>query len=59
MTGERFWCRVQKVTPNGFVVQVAQPDMLCSDWHGIEDGDILTIERRHVLDVEPPNYAAA
>jgi hypothetical protein len=54
LSGERFWCRVQEVTQSGFVVKVEQSDMLCSEWHGIEDGDILTVERRHILDVEPP-----
>jgi hypothetical protein len=56
--GERFWCRVKQVTRDGFVVRVQQPDMWCGDLDGIEDEDMLTVERRHILDLQPPAEAA-
>jgi hypothetical protein len=50
--GERFWTRVLQITAAGFKVKVEQCDMLLSGVHGVRDGDILTIERRHVLDID-------
>jgi hypothetical protein len=53
-SGERFWCRVQKVGTDGIVVKVVQRDMLFSHLHQIEDGDVLTVEPRHILDLLQP-----
>jgi hypothetical protein len=50
--GERFWGHVLQITAGGFKVKVEQCDMLLSGVHGVRDGDILTIERRHILDIE-------
>jgi hypothetical protein len=50
--GERFWCRVQRITASGIEVKVEQYDMLFSDLHGVHDGGTLTIESRHILDIE-------
>jgi hypothetical protein len=51
-SGERFWCRVERVMPDGLEVRVVQSDMMLSELHGVRNGDILLIERRHILDVE-------
>jgi hypothetical protein len=45
---------VQEVSAHGITVEVEQPDMYCSDLHGIEDEDILTVQRRHILDIDSP-----
>src|SRR5262252_5503693 len=56
--GERFWCRIVEVTRDGFVVRVQEPDMIWSELHGIEDGDVLAVERRHIMGVRPPELDA-
>jgi hypothetical protein len=53
ISGERFWCRVKKVTADGIVVKVEQADMLMADLHHVHHGDLLTVERRHIIDLRP------
>jgi len=55
--GESIWCRIRHVTESGFRVVVNQ-QLFCSDLHGIDYGDALTVERRHILAVEPPQLDA-
>ena len=52
--GERFWCRVEGVAADGIHLKVAQPDLWLSDLHDVWDGDPLTVQRRHILDLQPP-----
>jgi hypothetical protein len=50
--GERFWCRVREVTGSGIQVRIEQI-LVNSDLHGLDYEDVLTVERRHVLDIHP------
>jgi hypothetical protein len=52
--GERFWCQVVRVTAAYIRVEVMQWDMLDADCHGVREGDVLIVERRHILDVRSP-----
>ena len=50
--GERFWAQVETVVGDSFVAKVNQ-DLLID--HGVEDGEIITVQFKHIFGILDPN----
>lgn len=48
--GERFWCVVNLVTRTNYIVSVDN-ELVCSEVHGLQYGDVLMIESKHIFDI--------
>ena len=51
-TGERFYIEVTDRLPDGRIVGTVNSPLIYSDVHGIAYADTLTVEPRHVMDIQ-------
>lgn len=47
---ERFWIQVTAVTRDG-ITGVVDNDLICTPFHGLNYGDVVTVQPRHVYDI--------
>lgn len=52
-SGERFWLLLETIS-DGHYIGTVNNDLAYTAYHGLKFGDLLTVERRHIMDVLAP-----